>query len=159
MYNTSFTGENYTYYKTTVSKLLAITSSVTLWNAFQQGILEIAEEGAVTSSYPAPRGIYFHDLLLAMGDEPEDDELFVFQGSEFKVCDALFYGARSLGFGLGVEDGQIGGYNVNSVDATWESEQQIRKGMHHQHGIRPIRLAALAAAAAAATAAAAEESK
>jgi hypothetical protein len=153
MYNATWSAENYTYYKTTVSKLFAITSEVTLWDAFQEGILEIAEEGAVGSSYSgsqndAPCGIYFHDLLIAMGDCPEDDELYVFQGSKFKVCNALTYGARSLGFGLGKEDGQIGGYNVNSLDATWESERQIRDGNHHKHGFRPIRVASLIAAAA-----------
>jgi hypothetical protein len=147
MYSSSYISENYTYYKTTVSKLLAITTSVSLWNAFQQGILEIAEEGAVTSSFSSPRGIYFHDLLIAMGDTPEEDELFVFQGSKIKICDALVYEARSLGFGLGIEDGQIGGYNVNSVDATWESERQIRSGIHYKHGLRALRLAAAIAEA------------
>jgi hypothetical protein len=147
-YNEGWTSDNFTYYKTTVSKLLNLTASKTLWNAYVDGTLEIAEEGAVTSSNfieaggvtsPAPCGIYFHDLLIAMGDEPEDDEIFVFQGSAFKVCDALHYDARSLGFGLGNDDGQIGGYDVNSVDATWESERQIRNGMHYKHGIRPVR--------------------
>jgi hypothetical protein len=128
MFNDTSTSVNYTIYKTTVSKLLAIQSTITLWEAYQEGILEIAEEGAVTSSAPSPSGINFFDLFIAMGDNPEDDELYAFIGSQLKICSALHYGARALVFGLGYEEGQLGGVNVNRADLTTKTERQAETG-------------------------------
>jgi hypothetical protein len=152
MYNSTWTSENYTYYKTTVTKLMELKANPrSLFEAFELGILEAVDEGAVTSSYPtigrdAPCGIFFHDMVIIHGDCAEDDELHVFKGSKLEVHSVLTYGARYTGFGLGYAEGQIGGYNTNAADATGESERQIRDRMHHKHGARITRVGPAAAA-------------
>jgi hypothetical protein len=146
LYNGGYYSDGYIYYKTTVTKLLALEGSpMELFDAFTQGILEIVDEGAVASSSSfddgiLSSGIYFHDMLIVHGDCAEEDELFVFKGSKLEVHSVLDYGSRHIVYGLGYGEGHIGGANVNSADATGESERQIKAGMHHKHGARLTRI-------------------
>ncbi|MDR1148129.1 MAG: hypothetical protein LBK66_05805 [Spirochaetaceae bacterium] len=153
----NYNGFNYTLYKTTVLQILN-ANDLTLLQAVDDEIIEVADSGNVISpDADNPYGIYFLDILCETGDSAKSDRLYFFIGSALLVTCAANYkrpadmstppsdqwgpieGPGYVYFPLGVRDGRIGGYNIDSADLTAETLRQYHAGVALKHSAKAMR--------------------
>jgi hypothetical protein len=144
----NYNGFAYKLYKTTVDQLLA-AEEATLSEAEEDDILGIAENGSVISPDGTnPYGVFFWDILYETSTDAASDtkdRLHFFKGSALQITPAAAYpspaptaiqppsddpapiaGEGYVLYPLGVRDGRIGGYNIDSVDLTAETLRQYK---------------------------------
>jgi hypothetical protein len=153
----NYNGFNYTLYKTTVSQILT-ANDLTLSAAVDDEIIAEADSGNVISPDATnPYGIYFLDILCETGDSAKSDRLYFFIGSALLVTCAADYerpadmstppsdvwgpieGPGYVYFPLGVRDGRIGGYNIDSADLTAETLRQYHADVALKHSAKAMR--------------------
>jgi hypothetical protein len=139
----------YQIYRTSVALLLnGMGQSVD--DAVAAGILTPVESGTVISPPPvdgSPYGIYYSNILYVGGDEPRNDLLIVFRGSEMLVTLPDAYGSPQVEsgnpyrvFAIGNHEGDLGGENVNSIEVLVEALRQALAGTSGKRGVRPMRI-------------------
>jgi hypothetical protein len=156
IFDPNYNGFHYRLYKTTVAQIIA-AEVLTLSEAAddEDGILTTPDEGQVISpDLVEPYGVYFWDIICETGDGPNSDRLYFFLGSALLVTCAANYrkpadistppsdvwgpveGPGYVYFPLGVRDGRIGGYNIDSVDLTAETTRQYHAGVSLKRSAR-----------------------
>jgi hypothetical protein len=163
----NYNGFNWKLYKTTVDKIIDAEEE-SLSDAESDEIITVAEKGQTLSpDLEDPYGIYFWDILYESSDEAASDakdRLYFFKGSAIQITPAAAYpdpanppaepsvanedaGAvqtdpgRIL-FDLGVRDGRIGGYNIDSADLSAETLRQYRTGVSLKRGATAVHVTA-----------------
>jgi hypothetical protein len=120
--------QDFRLYKSTVAQLLS-ASGTNLSAAVTRGILTEVD-------YAKGMIGYFWDILYENAAGPDGDRLWFLRGAPILVSRAAAYGARSLYFGTGTADGQIGGQVINSADLTAETVAQAKAGVSLKRGLR-----------------------
>jgi hypothetical protein len=150
----NYNGFNYKLYTTTVAQLIA-AEELSLSDALKYEVIKEADVGQVISpDLDNPYGVYFWDILCETGDSAKNDRLYFFIGSAVLVTCAAAYrrpgnlspptsdvpgpveGEGYVYFPLGVRDGRIGGYNIDSVDLSAETLRQYHAGVALKHSAK-----------------------
>jgi hypothetical protein len=160
-----YNGFNWKLYKSTVNKMITATN-LTLTQAASgtDPVLEQVDgDNTISPDAADPYGIYFWDILYETSEDAASnvkDRLHFFKGSALQVTPAAAYpdpatqaiqppsddpapieGNGYVLFPLGVRDGRMGGYNVDSADLTAETLRQYKSGVSLKRGARATHIA------------------
>lgn len=155
----NYNGFTWELFKSTVDKMIA-SEEATITEAIADGTLVRVDFGTTISPNAAnPYGIYFWDVLYETSVDATDskDRLHFFKGSALQVTPAGKYpnpapdpdaiqppsddpapvtGPGYVLFPLGVRDGRMGGYNVDSADLSAETLRQYKAGVSLKRGAK-----------------------
>jgi hypothetical protein len=132
-YAANWAGNDWAFYRTTVSNLLGLTGSPEIQNA---GF-------TLVDSGNAPAG-YFWSILFENGAVAANDRLWFFRGTPLLVTPALTYtappqaGAANAFYDFGENADQIGGQNVDWADLTIETLRQAAAGVSLKRSFRSV---------------------
>ena len=154
-----YNGFTWKLYQSTVNKMIA-ADVLTITEAIEDGTLTQVDGGTTISPNAANTyGIYFWDILYetSVDDTDSKDRLHFFKGSALQVTPAGKYpnpapdpnaiqppsddpapvtGPGYVLFPLGVRDGRMGGYNVDSADLSAETLRQYKAGVSLKRGAK-----------------------
>jgi hypothetical protein len=143
-------------YQTTVAKLLSITASggISLTNAVSGNYLTEEDRAATSSPSPAPDdpyAIYFWDILYEQTTEATDnkDRLWFARGTPIMATPAGAYGSPTKSGTVATQyklfdTTALGNKNVNGVDLTIETVNQLARGVSLKRTLRGVALPAAA---------------
>ena len=127
-------------YKTTVDALTSLVD-VTLTLSEMEADTDdftLVDSGK-TPGYPDGNGyagLSYWDILYENGVDSYDQGRLWFRRNGVRITSAADYGNPSWFFGLGVDRGQIGGENINSLELTCETLRQITAGFSGKRGFK-----------------------
>jgi hypothetical protein len=153
-----YNGFSWNLYQSTVDKIIA-AEELDISDAIDNGTLEHVDgEGTIAPKASNPYGIYFWDILYETSEDAvsdSKDRLHFFKGSALQITPAAAYPAPApeaiqppsddpapltgpgyVLFPLGVRDGRIGGYNIDSADLTAETLRQYKAGVSLKRGAK-----------------------
>jgi hypothetical protein len=155
-----YNGFNWNLYQSTVDKVIAADELdiIAATSGTNPVLKRVDFDNAIAPTASNPYGIYFYDILYETSLDAEDDSkdrLLFFKGSALQISTAAEYpgstpetleppsddpapltGAGYVLFPLGVRDGRIGGYNIDSADLTAETLRQYKRGVSLKRGAR-----------------------
>jgi hypothetical protein len=155
-----YNGFNWKLYKSTVNKMIN-ADSLDLSDAVSNHTLDQVDgDNTISPDAADPYGIYFWDILYETSEDAASnvrDRLHFFKGSALQITPAAAYPANPPAseaiqppsddpapivgdgyvlFPLGVRDGRMGGYNVDSADLTAETLRQYKAGVSLKRGAK-----------------------
>jgi hypothetical protein len=139
IYAEDYAGTNWNLYKTNVSYLLSL-SEVTISEALNPTNFTLIDYGTEDPGW-------FWELLYETGSDATKDRLWFVRGSAILACPALAYppahpvnpvppDASYRYFNIGERDGDIGGANIDWIDLSVETVNQIAAGHSLKRSIR-----------------------
>jgi hypothetical protein len=153
-----YNGFSWNLYQSTVDKIIA-ADELTISDAIANDTLKPVDgEGTIAPKASNPYGIYFWDILYETSEDAvsdSKDRLHFFKGSALQITPAAAYpepapeaiqppsddpaplvGPGYVLFPLGVRDGRMGGYNIDSADLTAETLRQYKAGVSLKRGAK-----------------------